>query len=157
MSFLSPALSYVTLVITAGVLFYVALIDLREFRIRNELIVVLVVLYGLHSFLSGRWAHAQWNFLFTFFILAFLLIFYARGWVGGGDVKILTVGFLWVGLPCAFPFSLLLTVFAAVHVTLAKQGWAPTKGAGREIKIPFAPSVAAALISIFISGCLQQT
>ncbi len=152
---LSAHVSYIIVVITAGVLVYAALIDLRDFRIRNELIVVLVVLYGLHSFASGRWAHDQWNLLFTLLMLAFLIVFYARRWIGGGDVKILTVGFLWVGLSCAFPFSLLLTAFAFVHVTFAKLGWAPTKGHGREMKIPFAPSVAAALISIFMSGCLQ--
>ncbi len=150
-------LSYMVLVITAGVLLYAALIDLREFRIRNELIVVLVVLYALYSFASGRGAHDQWNLLFSLLILVFLLVFYARRWIGGGDVKILTVGFLWVGLSCALPFSLLLTVFAFVHVTLARLGWAPTKGHGREMKIPFAPSVAAALISIFMSGCLQPS
>ncbi len=151
-----PASSaHIIVVITAGVLLYAALIDLRDFRIRNELIVVLVILYGLHSFVSGRWLHDRWNLLFTLLIFVFLIVFYTRRGIGGGDVKILTVGFLWVGLSCAFPFSLLLTTFAFVHVTLARLGWAPTKGHGREMKIPFAPSVAAALISIFMSGCLQ--
>ena len=36
----SPTLSHVVLVITAGVLFYVALTDFKYFKIRNELILV---------------------------------------------------------------------------------------------------------------------
>ena len=43
-----------------------------------------------------------------------MLYFYAHNWMGGGDVKILTVGFLWVGFACALPFAVLLAVFALV-------------------------------------------
>jgi len=67
----------------------------------------------------------------------------------------LTVGFLWVGFGCAFPFAVLLAVFAAVHVAAAKFGWAEVQQVGDKKRIPLAPSVAAALILCFILGCLQ--
>ena len=38
-----------------------------------------------------------------FFVMMF---FYAQNWLGGGDVKILTVAFLWVGIRYALPFLL---------------------------------------------------
>jgi Flp pilus assembly protein protease CpaA len=75
--------------------------------------------------------------------------------MGGGDVKILTVGFLWVGFHCALPFAGLLAICAAVHVVAAKFGWVALQQIGDQRRIPLAPSVAAALILCFILGCLQ--
>ena len=120
---LSASLSHVVLVITAAVLFYVALTDFKQFKIRNELIFVLAGLFVVHALLSGRWVSAHWNLAFAALMFCVMLYFYAQNLMGGGDVKILTVGFLWVGFGCAFPFAVLLAIFAAVHVVAAKFGW----------------------------------
>lgn len=151
----SPTLSHVVLVITSGVLFYVALTDFKYFKIRNELIVVLVGLFILHALLSGRWVSAYWNLALAAFMFAVMLYFYARNLMGGGDVKILTVSFLWVGLDCALVFALLMTIFAMAHVAAAKFGWVNLQEVGKQKRIPFAPSVAASLIVCFMLGCLQ--
>src|SRR5258705_5050414 len=90
---LAPTLSHVVLVITAGVLFYVALTDLKYFKIRNELILVLAGLYILHALLSGRWISAHWNLGFAALMFSIMLYFYAQNAMGGGDVKILTIAF----------------------------------------------------------------
>jgi Flp pilus assembly protein protease CpaA len=84
-----------------------------------------------------------------------MLYLYAQNWMGGGDLKILTVSFLWVGFGCAFPFAVLLAIFSAVNVVAAKFGWAEVQQVGDKKRIPLAPSVAAALILCFILGCLQ--
>ncbi len=89
------------LVITAAVLFYVALTDFKQFKIRNELILVLAGLFVVHALLSGRWVSAHWNLAFAAVMFGVMLYFYAQNWMGGGDVKILTVGFLWVGFLCS--------------------------------------------------------
>ena len=151
----SPTLSHVVLVITAGVLFYVALTDFKEFKIRNELILVLIGLFILHAFLSGRWVFAHWNLTLAAFMFAVMLYFYAQGWMGGGDVKILTVGFLWIGFDCALVFAVLLLIFAIVHVVAAKIGWIRVQEIDSHKRIPFAPSVAGALIVCFMLGCVQ--
>lgn len=148
-------LSQVVLVITAGVLFYAALTDFKYFKIRNELILVLAGLFVLHALLSGRWISAHWNLAFAVFMFCVMLYFYAQRLMGGGDVKILTVGFLWIGIGCALPFALLLAVFAAMHVVAAKFEWADVQQVGGRKRIPLAPSVAAALIVCFMLGCLQ--
>src|SRR6266404_5565771 len=119
----SPTLSHVVLVITAGVLFYVALTDFKYFKIRNELILVLAGLFVLHALLSGRWMSAYWNLALAAFMFAVMLYFYAQKLMGGGDVKILAVAFLWVGLDCALVFAVLMAIFATVHVAAAKLGW----------------------------------
>ena len=53
--------SQAVLILTAAVLFYVALTDLKHFTIRNELILLLMVLFFLHAVLSGRWTTLHWN------------------------------------------------------------------------------------------------
>src|SRR3954468_24065729 len=103
MAFSAP-LSHVVLVITAAVLFYVALTDFKQFTIRNDLILVLTGLFVVHALLSGRWAIAHWNLLLAALMFALMLYFYAQKLMGGGDVKILTVGFLWIAFGCALPF-----------------------------------------------------
>jgi prepilin peptidase CpaA len=152
----NPLYPETVLVITAAVLVYAAFNDLRRYTIRNDLIVVLVVLYGAHALLSGRWVSVHWNLAFAFFMFVVMCFFYSQRLMGGGDLKLLTVAFLWVGVGCALPFAILLLAFSTVHVVAVKLGWVEARHTGRDEsgKIPFAPSVAAALISVFILGCL---
>jgi prepilin peptidase CpaA len=151
----SASLSHVVLVITAAVLFYVALTDLKHFKIRNEVILVLAGLFIVHALLSGRWVSAHWNLAFAALMFCIMLYFYAQNLMGGGDIKILTVAFLWVGFLCALPLAVLLAIFAGVHVLAARFGWAEVQQVDGKKRIPLAPSVAAALILCFILGCLQ--
>jgi prepilin peptidase CpaA len=155
MTISAAALSHGVLLVTAGVLLYVALTDLRHFKIRNEMIMVLVALFTIHACLSGRWVGAHWNLALATFMFAVTLAFYSLGWVGGGDVKILAVGFLWVGVACALLFAVLLSIFAMLHLAATKIGWARVQQVDNRKRIPFAPSVAAALMVCFILGCLD--
>ncbi len=139
----------IVLVITAGVLFYAAWTDLREFKIRNELIIVLAALLVIHAILSGRWAILHWNLLIAFVMFLIMLVFYARNAMGGGDLKLLTVAFLWVGLDSALPFTALLLVFALINALVAKYGWVVMLDGRR---IAFGPAIAAALIGTFMLG-----
>ena len=151
------AASNLILVITAVVLFYAALTDLKRYTIRNEVVLVLALLFFVHAFVSGRWISIAWNIGLSAVILVILIYFYSHKLVGGGDVKLLTVALLWVGLDCALPFAVLLLIAATIHTLAAKIGWADTQrltGDDRR-RIPFAPSIAAALIGIFLLGCLR--
>ena len=87
-------LANIILVVTAAVLFYVAVTDLRHYKIRNEFILLLLCLFVLHTMFSGRWVQAAWNFDLAALVFCFLVYCYSRQWMGGGDVKILTVAFL---------------------------------------------------------------
>jgi prepilin peptidase CpaA len=144
------------LVITAAILFYAASTDLRRYEIRNELIAVLAGLFVLHAFLSGRWPDLVWNAGLALIVFAVMLYFYSQNMLGGGDVKLLSVAFLWAGVDCALPFAILLSLFASVHVVAGKLGWVGLQRVSEDkrSRIAFAPSVAAALIGIFMLGCL---
>jgi prepilin peptidase CpaA len=151
----SVILAHTVLVITAAVLFYMAWTDMWQNKIRNELILVLAGLFVIHAVLSGRWIEMYWNFAVAFLVFLMLLIFYRRKALGGGDVKLLTVAFLWVGYSCMLPFAIFLLLFTLIHAILAKSGLVKTVGIDRK-RIPFAPTVAAALIGTFMLGCLDQ-
>jgi prepilin peptidase CpaA len=151
----SAVLGHTILVITAAVLFYAAWNDLRRQRIPNELIIVLVILYGMHAAVSGRWVEMHWNFALAFVMFFIMLVFYIWKTMGGGDLKLLTVGFLWAGFTCALPFTILLLAFALIHAFLVKTGFVKAIGEdGR--RVPFAPAIAATLIGIFMLGCLEH-
>lgn len=143
------------LVVTAATLFYVALTDLRQFKIRNELVLVLAGLYVLWAVLSGRWIDMHWHIALAAGMFVLFFVFYANGTLGGGDVKLLTIAFLWTGIECALVFAVLLLVFAVVQLGFVRLDWIRHKKVGNRKKIPFGPAIAAALIVTFMSGCLE--
>jgi prepilin peptidase CpaA len=153
----STALPNAVLALTAAVLLYAAVTDLKRYQIRNELVLLLAGLFVVHSVVSGRWHGMIWNVGLAVLILVVLLYFYSQRLMGGGDVKLLTVAFLWVGVDCALPFALLLLLFASLHVLAGKLGWVDVQRVGGDTRarIAFAPSVAAALVAVFMLGCLS--
>jgi Flp pilus assembly protein protease CpaA len=150
-------LANVILILTAAALVYAAVTDLSQYKVRNDLILVLAGLFVVHAVLSGRWVFIHWNLGFAVLMFACMLYFYSQGLIGGGDVKLSTVAFLWAGIHCALAFAILLLVFASLHSAAAKLGWAASRQTENDPRkrIPFAPSVACALIGIFLLGCLQ--
>jgi len=148
-------LSQIVLIVTAATLFYVAFTDFKEYTIRNELVLVLAGLFFLHAVLSGRWTTIHWNLGFALVMFAVMLYFYSQKLMGGGDLKLLTVAFLWVGPPYALPFAVLMLIFAALHTLSAKLGWVHSQEVNGRRRIAFAPSVAAALIGVFMWGGLE--
>ena len=153
----SVFLSFAVLVTTAAVLFYAALTDLKQFTISNELIVALALLFALYTVTTGHWSELPWNIGFATMIFVILICFYAVGWMGGGDVKLLTVAMLWTGIHSALPFAFLLLIFSSIHSVasyLIRAGTQADSSSGG-MRIPFAPSIAAALVSVFMLGYLQ--
>jgi prepilin peptidase CpaA len=146
--------SYVVLVLSAALLFYMAVSDLREFKIRNDLILVLGALFFVHAIVSGRWTELHWNLAVAAVAFALMLLCYSQGLMGGGDLKLMTVALLWTGARCALPFLIILVAVALLHSLAAKLGWVGAKRVNGRIKIAFAPSIAAALIGVFMLGCL---
>ncbi|WP_296762310.1 prepilin peptidase [Sediminimonas sp.] len=99
--------------------FFAAASDAVRMRIPNALILYLLAGYAATSALSPPgWADLAASVAVAIAILAAGAILFARGWMGGGDVKLLAVTGLWFG-PAATPALLLLTALAGGVLTLA--------------------------------------
>ena len=147
-----PTLSLWILVLTAATLFWVALTDLREFKVRNEFVAILAGLYLLHALCSGTWVSMHWNIAFALLMLLGGTYAYSLRQIGGGDLKLLAVAFLWTGPWFAAPFVVLLLIFTIAYYVAARFGFAAAQQTAAGLRIPLAPSLAGALIGALALG-----
>jgi prepilin peptidase CpaA len=144
-----PQYKFYIEIAAVAVLLYVGFTDFRTFKIRNDVLILLLVLYILLAIVSRSWIEVLGNVALAVFMFVVLLWFFAQRAVGGGDVKLLSVACLWVGsVRAALLFSALLLVFILLHLGAARMGWAHTKPMAGRYAIPYAPSVAGALIAV---------
>jgi Flp pilus assembly protein protease CpaA len=144
---------YIEIAVVA-VLFYIGFTDFRTFKIRNDAVLLLLVLYILFALVSRSWFEILTNVILAVVMFGILLWFFTRGAVGGGDVKLMAVVCLWIGAHCALLFSVLLLLLIGLHLLAARMGWAQTKTMAVRNAIPYAPSIAGALIGVIMLGCL---
>jgi prepilin peptidase CpaA len=85
-----------------------------------------------------------------------MLVCYSYGLLGGGDVKLLTVAFLWVGANFAFLFAVVMLAITGVHAGLVYLGVLGAQTINGRKRIAYAPAIAGALVVVFGSGFLQQ-
>lgn len=107
-----------TKIIAATLLFlpllYAALQDFRAMRIANW--VSIAITAGFVLFSVTHWSHV--NFSMHLLIAAVIFVitygFWLLGWLGGGDVKLLTAVGLWIGPAYAVPFIVYLAVLSSL-------------------------------------------
>ena len=141
---------------------YAALMDLTTMTIRNGLVLVLLAAYAVLAPLAGFTPHeiglsaalAAGTLLVGF-------LFFARGWIGGGDAKLAAVTVLWFGAdhtPAYLvytalfggAFTLLILRFRALvlPVWLMNRSWVArlhARGAG----VPYGVALAVAALVVF--------
>jgi prepilin peptidase CpaA len=147
-----PLLSLWILVLTAATLFWVALTDLKEFKVRNEFVAILAGFYFVYAFCSGAWVSMEWNLAFAALMLLGGIYAYSLRQIGGGDLKLLAVAFLWTGPRFAAPFVILLLIFTGTYYVVARLGFAAAQRTEAGLRIPLAPSLAGALIGALALG-----
>src|SRR5260370_40191136 len=91
MNWIAPIVSFLEILL----LLYVATIDIATRLIRNEICLVLALL-GIASQFANPMQVAE-SLIAATILLLLLLVIYQRGWIGGGDVKLLVA--LAVGFP----------------------------------------------------------
>jgi len=141
--------------ITCCVLFWIGFADLQNYKIKNELVLLLAALYFLHVFATGRWNELPSHIGVAGLIFLAMLVCYGYGLLGGGDAKLLTVAFLWVGADCAFLFAIVMLAITGVHAGLVYLGVLGAQTINGRKRIAYAPAIAGALVVVFGSGCLQ--
>jgi prepilin peptidase CpaA len=116
MSWIAPTISFLEILL----LVYVAMIDIATRLIRNEICLALALL-GIAGQLASPMQVAQ-SLIAGAILLLLLLVIYTRGWIGGGDVKLLVA--LAIGLPLMGVIQLLTVtalaggVLALVHLMM---------------------------------------
>jgi prepilin peptidase CpaA len=126
-------------------LVWIAVHDIRHYRISNVSVALLAAFFLLHVAVNGRGDLLPSHFLLAGFLLAVMILPFQFGWMGGGDVKVLAVAFLWTGLHCALFFALVLFAATTIHAVLAWCGALTSRESGARRKIPFGPAAALAL------------
>lgn len=138
-----------------AILCYIIFDDLRNYKIRNQAVVALIALFLVQTLIRGAYFEAGVQFLIALFIFLALLIPYSRGLLGGGDVKLLGVAFLWLGDAERMVFAVFFFFLTLIYVLVAKFGLAPSRGKAK-VFIPFAPSIAGAwLLTLAASALLS--
>src|SRR5438445_11640399 len=116
MNWIVPTASFLEILL----LLYVAMIDIATRLIRNEICLLLALLGIAGQFASQM--HLTESLIAATILLLLLIITYQRGWIGGGDVKLLVA--LAIGLPLMGVIQLLTItalaggVLALVHLIM---------------------------------------
>jgi prepilin peptidase CpaA len=153
---LAACLSFAAAMIWAGAL------DLITMKIRNELILFLLAAYGALAPLAG-WGAGDFgrSAVIALGVLACTFIFFAFGWIGGGDAKLAPVVALWLGAEQA-PAYLVCTALFGGALTLAilqfrimmlpafclNVPWI-TRLHARETGVPYGVAIASAALVVF--------
>ena len=112
MDWIAPTASFLEILL----LLYVATIDIATRSIRNEICLALALL-GIAGQFASPMQVAE-SLIAATILLMLLLVIYQRGWMGGGDVKLLVA--LAIGLPLMGVIELLtITALAGGVLALA--------------------------------------
>jgi prepilin peptidase CpaA len=116
MGWIAPTAAFLQILL----LLYVATIDIATRSIRNEICLVLALL-GIAGHFATPLQVAE-SLLAATILFLLLMVIYQRGWMGGGDVKLLVA--LAIGLPLMGVIQLLTItalaggILAVVHLTM---------------------------------------
>ena len=130
---------------------YVTISDLRFRRIPNWIVVALGLAYVPLAVVAGHPAtDMAFNLGAGALVFAVGLFLFAKGWIGGGDVKLAAVSVIWLGAGLALPYILLTSLFGAAFVLASLVGLhiLARKGGdtGRPVdgRMPYGPGMACA-------------
>jgi prepilin peptidase CpaA len=107
------------LLIFPAMMVFAAWSDLFTMTISNRVSLILVAGFFAMALVSGMSPHAVLSHVgAAFTVLAVTFVFFARGWIGGGDAKLAAATALWLGFDHLMPYLLHASIFGGV-LTLA--------------------------------------
>ncbi len=93
--------------------------DLFTMTISNRIALILVAGFFALAFVAGMSPNDVLSHVgAAFTVLAVTFVFFARGWIGGGDAKLAAATALWLGFDHLMPYLLYASLFGGV-LTLA--------------------------------------
>lgn len=98
-------LTFPALFIFPVLMAYAASSDLLTMRIANWLVLALAVSWvALALFAQLSWTDIGMSLAMAGVVLVVAFVFFAFGWIGGGDAKLVAVTSLWVGFGLMLPY-----------------------------------------------------
>ncbi len=91
--------------------------DYSRLRIPNIVSIILIAAFAVYALMGGTptiWPHV----LLASALFALLFAFYAFGWLGAGDVKLLSALMLWAGPSEGATFVVLFALFGGVFAMM---------------------------------------
>ena len=153
----------VILLLGIGVFAVVAYGDLRTRRIPNGLAIAVAVLGLARLAVAGDWNAAICSIAAAAAVFAVAFVMFWRGWLGGGDVKLLAGSALLVGYHDLLGFLLLMSLcggLVALAVLVAGRfggplrhlapSAIPAEAAAARPSVPYGVAIAAAGIVILV-------
>lgn len=155
-----------------GALLLASVLDLYRRRVPNWLTVALALTGLVGRLLHGGFLASAWGAAGLLLGVALLIVPFARGWLGGGDVKLLGAVGVWFGprllLEAALVTALVGGVFALVYLLRAPRAerrdmvrnlklsaisMSIVAGEGRShaLSPPYAPAIAAGALWVLWS------
>ena len=153
----------------AGLCLAAAVCDVRSYRIPNAISVAILGLYVVRLVVSDLWAEALDGFLVMGAVLSIGFVLFALRWLGGGDVKLMSVVALWSGGEEIFRIfytialtggvmALALLVYLTCVALSAKVKNAKSRGRIRNQKLPYGVAIAAGALDLSLqrTGVLEM-
>jgi prepilin peptidase CpaA len=152
-------LQLLSLALFAGLMTAAAFDDLRRLIISNRLTATLGLLWPAH-FLTGEpsWPAALAALIAAATVFAGGALLFARGWLGGGDVKLLSAAALWAGgaavpallvLTALFGGALAVLVLSPLGAQIAAVRASPAASPARR-PVPYGAAIAAAALVVVV-------
>ncbi|MCK9542773.1 MAG: prepilin peptidase [Novosphingobium sp.] len=137
-------LSYVLLGGLAIALLFAAFTDMRRRQIDNWLNIGIALAAPLFWFASGMgWADIGIQLGLALAVFAVLLALFAAGWMGGGDVKLLTALALWITPGPYLQLLLAMSLLGGV-LTIFMAMWHKMRRSKDKLKIPYGVAICSA-------------
>lgn len=104
------------LLVFAASMLWAAITDIRSYILSNKLCLMVVALYFIFiaalyfSGTSPTWTYIGYSFAIAIGCFIFLVVLFAYGFIGGGDVKLIPAVLLWAGPAYSLKFILITTI-----------------------------------------------
>ena len=109
----------IRLLLFPALMAFAASSDLFTMTISNRVALALVAGFlALAAFSGMAPIDVLWHFGAALAVLAVTFVFFARGWIGGGDAKLAAATALWLGFDHLMPYLLYASIFGGI-LTLA--------------------------------------
>ncbi len=116
---------------------YASITDVKALRIPNWISIATIALFGIFLLVGGKTVVIWHHLAVAAIVLVIGFSVYSFGFMGAGDIKLMTAVALWAGPSHVLEFLLFMSLFGAVLALIVlagrrfllwdKEGWSPSK------------------------------